>query len=129
MPDRMRMRCRKDEPDLLCYNLSLSATRYLKLPPPIAVVAWYWLFARLVSNIEPGLGTTACRRYFRFLSPKILVISAAVIAAALKIYCAATTLGSCDVPIISRFGQIIDTAGIDYMYRIDRHFNHPPVTG
>src|SRR5882762_10162878 len=58
-------------------------------------------------------------------SPKAIVI----LAAALKLYCAATTFGSCDVTIHARFGQIIDAMGIDYMYRLDRHFNHPPVTG
>ena len=63
------------------------------------------------------------------ISPKVIVIFAAVLAAALKLYCAATTFGSCDVTIHARFGQIIDAAGIDYMYRLDRHFNHPPVTG
>ena len=67
--------------------------------------------------------------HFLYFSPKILVLSAALIAAALKIYCAATTFGSCDVTIHARFGQIIDAAGIDYMYRADRLFNHPPLTG
>ena len=63
------------------------------------------------------------------ISPKVIVIFAAVLAAALKLYCAATTFGSCDVTIHARFGQIIDAVGIDYIYRLDRHFNHPPVTG
>jgi Glycosyltransferase family 87 len=52
-----------------------------------------------------------------------------LVAAALKLYCAATTYGSCDVTIHARFGQVVDAAGIDHMYRLDRHFNHPPVTG
>jgi hypothetical protein len=63
------------------------------------------------------------------LSPTLLVIVAGILAAALKSYCAATTFGSCDVTIIYRFGQIIDAFGLDYMYRLDQHFNHPPVTG
>ena len=70
---------------------------------------------------------------FRFnsfsFSPKILVVSAALVAAALKIYCAATTFGSGDVLIASNFGKIIDSMGIDYLYRATRLFNHPPVTG
>jgi hypothetical protein len=71
----------------------------------------------------------AVRRSAKWLSPHIIVIAAGVFAAALKIYCAATTFGSCDVTIHCRFGQIIDSMGIDYMYRLDRHFNHPPATG
>src|SRR5947207_13213045 len=63
------------------------------------------------------------------LSPALIVTAAGIIAAALKIYCAATTFGSCDVTIHCRFGQIVDSMGLDYMYRLDRHFNNPPVTG
>jgi len=86
-------------------------------------------FPDSVSDIHPVPGITP--RYGRFLyfSPKILVLSAALVAAAFKIYCAATTFGSCDVTIHAHFGQIIDAAGLDYMYRADRHFNHPPLTG
>jgi hypothetical protein len=62
-------------------------------------------------------------------SPTLIIIAAGLIAFALKTYCAATTFGSCDVTIHAGFGQIIDAKGIDYMYRLDRHFNHPPVTG
>src|SRR5712691_8510833 len=69
------------------------------------------------------------RRGLSLIPPAAIVIFAAVLAAALKLYCAATTFGSCDVTIHAGFGQIIDAKGIDYMYRLDRHFNHPPVTG
>jgi hypothetical protein len=62
-------------------------------------------------------------------SPALIITAAGIIAAALKIYCAATTFGSCDVTIHCRFGQIVDSMGLDYMYRLDRNFNHPPVTG
>jgi Glycosyltransferase family 87 len=62
-------------------------------------------------------------------SPTLIVIAAGIIAAALKIYCATTTFGSCDVTIHCRFGQTVDAMGLDYMYRLDRHFNHTPVTG
>ena len=62
-------------------------------------------------------------------SPQLIVIAAGLLGAALKIYCAATTYGSCDVTIHCRFGQIVDSMGLDYMYRLDRHFNHTPVTG
>jgi Glycosyltransferase family 87 len=62
-------------------------------------------------------------------SPTFIIIVASIVAAALKIYCAATTFGSCDVPVFSHLGQIIDANGIDYLYRTDRRFNFPPVTG
>jgi len=62
-------------------------------------------------------------------SPTSIIIAAGVAAAALKVYCASTTYGSCDVTIHCRFGQIVDSMGLDYMYRLDRHFNHTPVTG
>lgn len=82
-----------------------------------------------MSDIHPGPGITSRSGRFPYFSPKILVLSAALVAAAVKIYCAATTFGSCDVTIHARFGQIIDAAGLDYMYRADRLFNHPPLTG
>ena len=82
-----------------------------------------------MSDINPDRGITPRSGYFLCSSPKFLVVCAALVAAALKIYCAVTTFGSCDVPIISHFGHIIDSVGIDYMYRADRLFNHPPVTG
>jgi Glycosyltransferase family 87 len=63
------------------------------------------------------------------VSPTSIIITAGILAAALKIYCAATTYGSCDVTIHCRFGQIVDSMGLDYMYRLDRHFNHTPATG
>jgi hypothetical protein len=62
-------------------------------------------------------------------SQTALVIAAALVAAALKLYCASTTYGSLDVTIHARFGQIVDMAGLDYMYQADRHFNHTPLTG
>jgi glycosyl transferase family 87 len=92
-------------------------------------VARRWLFPDSVSDIHPGPGITPRYGRFPYVSPKILVLSAALIAAALKIYCAATTFGSCDITIHARFGQIIDAAGIDQMYRADPRFNHPPLTG
>jgi hypothetical protein len=79
--------------------------------------------------VSPTQGIGARSGYFGFFSPKILVVLAALIAVAAKIYCAATTFGSCDVTIYARFGQIIDAIGIDYLYTTDRHFNHTPVTG
>lgn len=82
---------------------------------------------RAVREFSPILPPSARRR--AALSPIMFVIAAGVLAAALKIYCAATTYGSCDVTIHARFGQVIDSMGIDQMYRLDRHFNHPPVTG
>jgi hypothetical protein len=82
-----------------------------------------------VSDITPHPGITSRSGYFPCPPARILVVSAALAAAALKIYCAANTFGSGDVLIISRFGQIIDSMGIDYLYRTTRLFNHPPVTG
>jgi glycosyl transferase family 87 len=79
------------------------------------------------------LSDSAIRRPWRLSgttkSKEWIILAAGILAAALKIYCAATTFGSCDVPIIHRFGQIVDAFGLDYMYRLDRHFNHPPITG
>src|SRR5262249_42949320 len=75
-----------------------------------------------LSNQPPVLATLK-------RSPTLIIISAGFVAAALKIYCAATTYGSCDVTIHCRFGQVVDAVGLDYMYRLARHFNHPPVTG
>jgi len=87
------------------------------------------LFPDSVTDIQPEPGITPRYSHFFYFSPTILVLAAALVAAALKIYCAATTFGSCDVMIHARFGQIIDAAGIDQMYRADPHFNHPPLTG
>ena len=83
------------------------------------------------TTVVPNLDSAASRFRPRPLkwSPALIVTVAGIVAAALKIYCAATTFGSCDVTIICRFGQIVDSMGLDYMYRLDRHFNHPPVTG
>ena len=80
------------------------------------------------------LSNSAAWRPWRLLKttkskPWIIIIAAGILAASLKTYCAATTFGSCDVPIIHRFGQIVDVFGLDYMYRLDHHFNHPPITG
>lgn len=72
--------------------------------------------------------STPHRSRFR-ISPAAVVLAAALLAVALKLYCAATTYGSCDVTIHARFGQVIDAQGLDVMYRLDSHFNHPPVTG
>jgi uncharacterized membrane protein len=60
---------------------------------------------------------------------KFLLLAAAVLAAALKIYCAATTYGSSDVTAFCRFGAIIHNAGLGQMYRLDSYFNHTPFTG
>lgn len=60
---------------------------------------------------------------------KLLFGSVAFIAAALKLYCAATTYGSSDVTSFCRFGAIIDRAGLAQMYRLDSYFNHTPITG
>ena len=60
---------------------------------------------------------------------KLLLWSVALIAAGLKLYCAATTYGSSDVTDFCRFGAIIDRAGLAEMYRLDSYFNHTPITG
>ena len=89
------------------------------LSPPSGI---FFALPTAMSNSNPS-------REICGFSPKAIVIFAGILAAALKLYCAATTFGSCDVTIHARFGQIIDAMGIDYMYRLDRHFNHPPATG
>ena len=83
------------------------------------------------TTIVRNLDSAASRFRTRPLkwSPALIIIAAGIIAAALKIYCAETTFGSCDVTIHCRFGQIVDSMGLDYMYRLDRNFNHPPITG
>src|SRR3954467_5104100 len=60
---------------------------------------------------------------------KFLLVAAAALAAALKIYCAATTYGSSDVTTFCRFGATIHSAGLGQMYRLDSYFNHTPFTG
>lgn len=60
---------------------------------------------------------------------KFLLLAAAALAAALKIYCAGTTYGSSDVTAFCRFGAIIHSAGLGQMYRLDSYFNHTPFTG
>jgi uncharacterized membrane protein len=65
------------------------------------------------------------------LSPnaRLLLWSVAIIAAALKLYCAATTYGSGDVTTFCRFGAIIGRSGLAEMYRVDPYYNHTPFTG
>ncbi|HEX4084459.1 MAG TPA: glycosyltransferase 87 family protein [Chthoniobacteraceae bacterium] len=58
-----------------------------------------------------------------------IVIGIALVALAAKIYCAATTFGSGDVTTICIFGKTIDAHGLDYLYRADHLFNHPPLAG
>ena len=58
-----------------------------------------------------------------------LVIGVALAALVAKLYCVATTFGSGDVSVIYHFGQVIDAHGMDYLYRTDRLFNHPPLAG
>ena len=57
------------------------------------------------------------------------VIIAALIGAALKLYCAATTLGTNDVKLNFDFGRDIYRYGLDSMYHSNVLFNHTPVTG
>jgi hypothetical protein len=72
------------------------------------------------SHPSPGKLSSGARR---------LLWSVAIIAAALKLYCAATTYGSSDVTTFCRFGAIIHQAGLLQMYRLDSYFNHTPITG
>jgi len=58
-----------------------------------------------------------------------LVIAVALAAFAVKAYCVLTTFGSGDVSVIYHFAQVIDANGMDYLYRTDRLFNHPPLAG
>lgn len=57
------------------------------------------------------------------------MVAVAALAAAAKIYCAATTFGSGDVMVISRFGALLREHGLAYLYQNTRLFNHPPLAG
>ena len=58
-----------------------------------------------------------------------IVIIAALLAAALKLYCATTTLGTNDVHLIFDFGREIYKGGLDAAYHSSVVFNHTPMTG
>jgi hypothetical protein len=57
------------------------------------------------------------------------VVAVALAALIAKLYCILTTFGTVDVIAISQFGQVIDGHGMDYLYRTNRLFNHPPLAG
>jgi Glycosyltransferase family 87 len=63
------------------------------------------------------------------MSSERMIILAALVAMALKIYCASTTIGTNDTKSHFEFGRIICKYGLDYMYRLTDVFNHTPVTG
>ena len=56
-----------------------------------------------------------------------IVISAATIAALLKLYCAWTTFGTTDVKLFAIFGKYITDHGLEATYRDWSIFNHTPL--
>jgi hypothetical protein len=58
-----------------------------------------------------------------------IVILAALVAMGLKIYCAAMTIGTNDVPLNFKYGKVISEQGLDYLYRSKLFFNHTPAVG
>ncbi len=84
--------------------------------------------SRASNRLDDMKSVGGCGSGVRVPNRKFIVF-AAFFAAAVKLYCAATTFGSGDVMIISRFGQLLDLRGFEFLYRGTRLFNHPPVTG
>jgi hypothetical protein len=56
-------------------------------------------------------------------------ILVAVVAMALKIYCAGTTFGTNDVMLCFGFGRSIALHGLAYTYETNQFFNHSPLVG
>lgn len=56
-----------------------------------------------------------------------LVISSILLAAALKIYCAATTIGTNDTGLFHTYGEALLGFGLQKTYETSQHFNHTPV--
>lgn len=63
------------------------------------------------------------------MKPRFFVLLLAVAALLAKLYCAATTVGSCDVVFFYRFAQVIHHDGLLAMYRATPFFNHTPLVG
>jgi hypothetical protein len=59
----------------------------------------------------------------------LVVIVAALLACAAKLYCAWTTIGSNDVTTFLDFARVIDAGGLEAAYRLGPIFNHPPLVG
>ena len=63
------------------------------------------------------------------MNPRLLVFLLAVAALLSKIYCAATTVGTCDVVFFWKFAHTIHRDGLLAMYRATTFFNHTPLVG
>ena len=61
--------------------------------------------------------------------PERLVLLVALLAAAAKCFCAATTSGTLDVVCFREFGRIISAEGLIALYRKLPIFNHTPLVG
>ncbi len=61
--------------------------------------------------------------------PQSWILLAALLAALVKVYCAATTIGTVDVFAYFQFAHSIATEGLITTYRINAVFNHPPLLG
>jgi hypothetical protein len=63
------------------------------------------------------------------MKPRVLVLLLAAAALLAKLYCAATTVGSCDVVFFWKFAHTIQHDGLLAMYRATPFFNHTPLVG
>jgi uncharacterized membrane protein len=63
------------------------------------------------------------------MKPRLLVLLLAVLALLAKLYCAATTVGSCDVVFFWKFAHTIHRDGLLAMYQATTFFNHTPLVG
>jgi hypothetical protein len=61
--------------------------------------------------------------------PEKLILALALLAAAAKVFCAATTSGTLDVVCFREFGRILSEEGLIALYRKIPIFNHTPLTG
>ena len=62
------------------------------------------------------------------MKPRTLALLLGALAAAVKLYCAATTAGSVDIDTFHKFAKYVAHSGLAEGYRNLRAFNHPPVT-
>ena len=62
------------------------------------------------------------------IKPRTVALLLGALAAAAKLYCAATTAGSVDIETFHKFARYVSHSGLAEGYRHLRAFNHPPVT-
>ncbi len=59
--------------------------------------------------------------------PELLILALALLAAAAKVYCAWTTIGTADVAFFAQYGHIVAERGVAAVYREVPIYNHPPL--